>query len=631
MSPCRALLPVAVLALAGSLLTPAAASALPPVAALARSAAQPRPVPPEIQQRPLGAPDAKVAPRGVEGLARVAPGAVVVHQRIDDLDPFELLGVTWAEPVGGAVTVAARVREAGGWTAWSVLDVVAAAPAPGTAEARRARAGSEPLLTGRADAAEVRVTSPEQLPDLRLDLVDPGSSLADEAITGGPKDASSTTSAASAASAPVSSGRPAMVTRAQWGADESRRSDVGYSQSLKAMVVHHTATTNSYSSSAEAAREIRAVYAYHTGSQGWSDIGYNFVVDRFGTVFEGRAGSIDRLVIGAHTGGFNTDTMGVAALGTYSTTSASSAQQSAIAQVIAWKLGQYGVDPTGWATLTSAGGGISRYPDGRQVTVAAVSGHRTFGYTECPGDALAARLGSIASTAQRLVDAAPPQVGAVPLVGDWDADGRDDVGWFRDGAWALRRSNGTVLRFGFGSKGDIPVIADWDGNGRDDIGVFRRGMWHQRGSLSTGPAFRVVGFGIAGDLPVVGRWPGSAGPSLGVVRGQTWHLARDLIGNGARQGVGLGVIGDVPLVGDWDGNGTDTPGVAREPNLHYLANVLGPNAQVVLRLGSPDDVPVSGDWDGDGRGTTGVVRGPTWLWRDDHAGGNATGSLRFDG
>jgi uncharacterized protein with LGFP repeats len=109
---------------------------------------------------------------------------------------------------------------------------------------------------------------------------------------------------------------------------------------------------------------IRAIYAYHTQTLGWSDIGYNFLVDRFGRLYEGRWGGMDRPVIGAHTGGFNTNTVGVAALGDHETSPVPAAVMTGFGQLLGWKLGLHGADPYGRVALTSGGGDSNRYPAG---------------------------------------------------------------------------------------------------------------------------------------------------------------------------------------------------------------------------------------------------------------------------
>jgi hypothetical protein len=134
---------------------------------------------------------------------------------------------------------------------------------------------------------------------------------------------------------------------------------------------------------------------------GWNDIGYNFLVDRFGTIYEGRFGGIDRNVVGAHALGFNTGSVGIALLGTYGDAKPSAAAQDAIARLIAWRLDLAHVDPTSFLTFIS--GGSERYANGIPVLLSAVSGHRDTGFTECPGNALYSRL---ARSRPRLVPSA---------------------------------------------------------------------------------------------------------------------------------------------------------------------------------------------------------------------------------
>ena len=143
---------------------------------------------------------------------------------------------------------------------------------------------------------------------------------------------------------------------------------------------------------------MKGIQLFHVQGNGWNDIGYNFLVDRFGTIYEGRFGGVDRNVIGAHALGFNTGSVGIALLGTYGNTPPSPAAQDAIARLIAWRLDLAHVDPTSFLTYIS--GGSERYKSGIPVLLSAVSGHRDTGFTECPGDALYARLGAIAATAR---------------------------------------------------------------------------------------------------------------------------------------------------------------------------------------------------------------------------------------
>ncbi|MEW2563632.1 peptidoglycan recognition protein [Streptomyces griseorubiginosus] len=193
--------------------------------------------------------------------------------------------------------------------------------------------------------------------------------------------------------------RPRIVTRRGWGADEKlRERSFVYTKKVKAAFVHHTASGNGYSC-AQAPSLIRGIYRYHVKSMGWRDIGYNFLVDKCGNIYEGRAGGVAKAVLGAHTLGFNTNSMGIAVLGSYGTTKPPAAAVKAVARLTAWKLGLYGANPKGKTYLKSGGGNL--YPKGKKVRLNVISGHRDGFATECPGRKLYGKLGSTRTTAAR--------------------------------------------------------------------------------------------------------------------------------------------------------------------------------------------------------------------------------------
>ncbi|MGW7448722.1 N-acetylmuramoyl-L-alanine amidase [Kitasatospora sp. NPDC054795] len=195
--------------------------------------------------------------------------------------------------------------------------------------------------------------------------------------------------------------RPAIVTRAGWGADESlRERDFVYTGPVREVFVHHTDTATDYAC-ADAPRVIRAMYQYHVKTNGWRDIGYNFLVDRCGTVYEGRAGGVERPVQGAHTLGFNADSSGIAAIGTYSDGQPPQPLVDGLAALAAWKLG-LGAQPADGRTKLTSSSGASRYPRGSVVEFDAVSGHRDAVATECPGNALYALLPALRTAAALL-------------------------------------------------------------------------------------------------------------------------------------------------------------------------------------------------------------------------------------
>jgi hypothetical protein len=192
-------------------------------------------------------------------------------------------------------------------------------------------------------------------------------------------------------------GSPQLISRPAWGANEAiRRAPPSYARSIQLAIVHHTAGSNSYTASQSAAI-VRGIELYHVQGNGWNDIGYNFLIDKYGQVFEGRYGGVDKNVIGAHAEGFNTGSVGVALIGTYQTTVPTTAEKTALVNLLAWRLDLAHVDPL--STLTFTSGGDARFPAGTPVFVRAVSGHRDTGFTTCPGAVLYGQLGALARQA----------------------------------------------------------------------------------------------------------------------------------------------------------------------------------------------------------------------------------------
>ncbi|WP_453984236.1 N-acetylmuramoyl-L-alanine amidase [Brevibacterium casei] len=316
-------------------------------------------------------------------------------------DEVTILGARWS---GEDPQLEFRSQRSGTWTDWQELGVEdEGGPDEGSAEAKQATASpaeSEAVPVLDSTKLEVRSTDGSAATkDLKITTVSTPVTAADKAITPPP------------APDPADGLSPQIydqglkaniVTRKEWGADESLvrcRSD--QTSSAKGVFLHHTAGSNSYTQ-AQAPGIIRGYLTYHTQSRGWCDIGYNFLVDRFGTIYEGRAGSIDKAITGAHASGFNSYTIGVAVLGTYNSSAPSSAAQRAVERVVAWKANMFAFSPTGSMTLTSGGGGTSKYPEGRKVTLKTVSGHRDTSYTDCPGTAFYNRLGAIRTAAGQL-------------------------------------------------------------------------------------------------------------------------------------------------------------------------------------------------------------------------------------
>ena len=371
------------------------------------------PVAPVVQELSVDGVDETAAessaPSGVTG-ALVLGGdrRTVLLTDLLDTKPFAIVGVTWdPSPDVEEVEAWVRTRTDGTWSGWQELGGIAdEQPDAGTVDVgAAARGGTSPLWVGSADGVQARVDvlSGADPVGLRLSLVEPGESEADPFAARG-----------SLAVEPASSGAPAIRSRAAWGADESlRRGSPSYASSLRAVTIHHTASSNDYSA-ADVPRLLRGFYAYHVKSQGWSDIGYNFLVDRFGTIWEGRAGGITRNVIGAHAGGFNTGTVGVSMIGNYEHVAPSSAMVESVAQVTGWRLGAAGIDPRGSISMTSAGS--TRFTAGTVVSLPRVFTHRHVSTTSCPATAAVAAVPTIRDRAAALASgAAPVQPGPTSL------------------------------------------------------------------------------------------------------------------------------------------------------------------------------------------------------------------------
>lgn len=202
--------------------------------------------------------------------------------------------------------------------------------------------------------------------------------------------------------------RPHIVPRSVWAAGTGEANSAArtpppphYDDKVLAVFVHHTDSPNDYDC-ADAPRIIRYLAAGQTGARDWDDIGYNFLVDRCGTIYEGRAGGVDRPVTGAHTQGFNHRTAGIAAIGTFTAgVHVPRAMTDAIAALAAWKLGLTGIDPRTTIRLTSSNS-LSRYAAGTTAKLPALAGHGDGYMTTCPGAALRARLPEIREMAARL-------------------------------------------------------------------------------------------------------------------------------------------------------------------------------------------------------------------------------------
>ncbi|CAG7018289.1 N-acetylmuramoyl-L-alanine amidase [Mycobacterium avium subsp. paratuberculosis] len=200
---------------------------------------------------------------------------------------------------------------------------------------------------------------------------------------------------------------PPIISRAEWGADESLRcGSPQYDNGIRAAVVHHTAGSNDYSP-LESAGIVKAIYTYHSKTLGWCDIAYNALVDKYGQVFEGSAGGLTKAVEAFHTGGFNRNTWGVAMIGNFDDVPPTPVQLRAVGRLLGWRLGMDGVDPKGTVQLESAGSHYTTYAAGTVATLPTIFTHRDVGNTDCPGNAAYALMDEIRDIAAHVND--PPE------------------------------------------------------------------------------------------------------------------------------------------------------------------------------------------------------------------------------
>ena len=216
--------------------------------------------------------------------------------------------------------------------------------------------------------------------------------------------AAARTSRSLSRAAAVGVAMPSIYTRAQWGANESwRDGSPRYNSTILQAHVHHSASGNGYAQ-ADVPALIRSFYRYHTHSLGWSDIAYNFLVDSFGTIWEGRYGGMELPVRGAHTLGFNASSTGFCVIGNFESVQPTQPTLDSLAKLAAWKLATYGRDPLGWTDVTSEGS--DKFPKGRVVTLPVIDGHRDTNDTACPGGNLYVQIGAVRGATAGVIAAA---------------------------------------------------------------------------------------------------------------------------------------------------------------------------------------------------------------------------------
>ena len=346
---------------------------------------------------------------------RVVPraGVEAARQRHGGEEPVRFVTAPVEVPRFDVVGVAGemralefRVRSNGIWSEWVESS------------------GGEPVYTGGADAVRLRSRGARPTGQLHFVNVSGDHGLANRILSSARKAVSSAVIAvASVSTASAEPASPDLITREQWGAErdsggcEPRRTSI--QGKVKAAVVHHTVTTSDYSRD-EAAGIVLGICRFHRNGNGWNDIGYNALIDRFGRLYEGRAGGLEREIVGAHAQGFNATTTGVASIATHTSRPPAPKAKKTFVRYLAWKLALHAQPAAGRAQITSGGGPLSRHPAGKRVRLRRIFSHSDTGRTECAGSKMRRQLRNIAKRAQKRIerfpDPLPPPIDEPPLV-----------------------------------------------------------------------------------------------------------------------------------------------------------------------------------------------------------------------
>jgi putative cell wall-binding protein len=363
-----------------------------------------------------GPTDAAARLQSENGSRRVV--AQLFRTRTED---FGLLGVTWEKGSAAEdLRVEVRTRTGEEWTSWEDVEVEDLGPAVSEAS----RDGTSPVWVGDSDGVAVRLLSAAEAPkDVEVVLVDGGTGLARPgglesdsglvlspvAATYAPATANTTDVADATATSTGSkvAPKPAILTRKQWGVDTSHQVECSapkFVSASKGVVLHHTAGANGYTRE-QAPGIVRGIHLYHTRSLGWCDVGYNFLVDAYGTIYAGRRGGQERQVRGSHAGNWDVNlyTTGIAMIGNFETIPVPEATKDAVRRLSAWRLSYFGLDALGKATI--AGKSIDIISGHRDVYSAGI---RPATATACPGKYGYEWLtGGMRNEVQALIDAAP--------------------------------------------------------------------------------------------------------------------------------------------------------------------------------------------------------------------------------
>ncbi|CAJ1505661.1 N-acetylmuramoyl-L-alanine amidase [[Mycobacterium] kokjensenii] len=382
-----------------------------------------------------------------------SPAATKLNQQpLDDLEPgvtirevtqdepFTMVALTGADLSGTSARIRAK-RADGSWGPWYTTAHETKQETPGPAGPHAPAPGpdgTEPVFVGRTTAVQIAVTrtgpkapaakagkpgakpatttapkagAKQAQPDLGYVPATAAQPLARDVsavlITPPKAPVDAHWSPPAAVLAPGQP--PNIIPRSHWGVGANGRCGKPVeSGPVQAAVVHHTAGSNDYAPE-DSAEIIRAIYAYHTRTLGWCDIGYNALVDKYGQVFEGRAGGLTKGIMGSHAGGFNRNTWGVSMIGSFDHEPPPAIQVDTVGRLLGWRLSLDRTDPRGVAQLTSSGGNYTHFPRGASLTLPSIIGHRDVDATECPGEQGYVALNEIREIAAHFGEPAGPE------------------------------------------------------------------------------------------------------------------------------------------------------------------------------------------------------------------------------
>lgn len=527
---------------------------------------------------------------------------------------FTMAGLTWQRR--GPAEAWYRVDDGGGiWSGWRPLDVSTIdAPDPGTTEAERHTTGSEVVYAGLSERIQFQISG-----DVPLD---PEAVLIDTSV---PVDTSveplseQSESPMSASSVP---GQPTIRPRTHW--DPTNRCpprEIPEEIQVTTAVVHHTGGTNRAYYASEVPNILLGYCLYHRNTLEFDDIAYNFLIDRFGTIWEGRAGGIDKGIRGGHSKGFSSYSTGIAMIGNYTGSAPGWQQRTSLEQLLAWKLGVHNLDPRGTADLISMGS--YKYDEGVPVTINTISGHRDIQATSCPGIYAHNLLPTFRTNTAAMWTPPPFDSYAHPVVGDFDGDGVEEGVVYRrsDGTWWLYDGGASTMAFDGANGGvvDGAISVDVDGDGSDEIAVRSGGSVQVLNRSGSGFASS-----DAGTLGSSAEWTLDVGDVNGdgaeeVVFVDASGSARVLIGGSVGTWGSIGSGHEFTMVGDFDGDGDDDLSGLRPSGVVDVALSSGGGFGAAAAWGDagPDGgwkYAIPGDLDGDGDDDIAAFRSSTETW-----------------